>query len=520
MDQSCASRAVMYVRMSTESQDYSTDHQRAKIREYAEAQGMSIIREYVDDGKSGLDIKRRSGLLSLMKAVQSPQPDFRHIIVYDVSRWGRFQDIDEAAYHEHTCRRAGIEVVYCGERFIEDQGPYASLLKSMKRVMAAEYSRELSQKVFMAQTRFIEKGFKQGGHAGFGLRRMALKACGTPRAILKYGESKAAATDRVILVWGPAEEVAMVRRVYSLYLNTGLSEAAIVRLLNNEQVPNEFGRAWTQAMVNSLLTNVKYAGALAYNRRSCKLSKPRKSNTRDKWVVNTAAIDPIVPLEVFEKVQAERKRRMRRYSLAELGVLLRACYQKHGRVNAKIIAADPEMPDPQLFVRGFGSLVRAYDAVGLPRSLTYAFVDTKRRLSAIRAELLSEVITLANAAGATIGKTAVPFTFLLNDALNVLVDVAVCRNPKRGLQNWRIAGRPGIDFIIIGRMNPEASQIMDYLLVSAADLATGPIYLKTSNFPRYSALRHSTVGGMFGLAQSSAEPDEHPATTAASGAPC
>lgn len=199
MVESSASRAVIYVRMSTESQDYSIDHQRAKIREYAEAHAIRIIREYVDDGKSGLDIRRRAGLLSLMRDVQSAQPDFTHILVYDISRWGRFQDIDEAAYHEHTCRRAGIEVVYCGEKFAGESGPYASLLKSMKRVMAAEYSRDLSEKVFIAQSRFTEMGFKQGGHAGYGLRRLALKACGTPRAILQYRESKVVATDRVIL---------------------------------------------------------------------------------------------------------------------------------------------------------------------------------------------------------------------------------------------------------------------------------------------------------------------------------
>lgn len=73
----------------------------------------------------------------------------------------------------------------------------------MKRIMGAEYSRDLSEKVFIAQSRFTEMGFKQGGHAGYGLRRLALKACGTPRTILGYGESKVAVTDRVILVWGP-----------------------------------------------------------------------------------------------------------------------------------------------------------------------------------------------------------------------------------------------------------------------------------------------------------------------------
>lgn len=39
---------------------------------------------------------------------------------------------------------------------------------------------------------------------------------------------------------------------------------------------------------------------------------------------------------------------------------------------------DPELPDPQLFVRRFGPLVRAYDTVGLPRSLTYALERVRR----------------------------------------------------------------------------------------------------------------------------------------------
>jgi DNA invertase Pin-like site-specific DNA recombinase len=42
---------------------------------------------------------------------------FRRIIVLDVSRWGRFQDADEAAHYEFVCKRAGINVIYCAEEF-------------------------------------------------------------------------------------------------------------------------------------------------------------------------------------------------------------------------------------------------------------------------------------------------------------------------------------------------------------------------------------------------------------------
>lgn len=494
-----ANRAVIYVRMSTERQDYSTDHQRAKIREYAAAYGLPIIREYVDDGKSGLDIKRRAGLQSLMKDVQSAQPDFSHIIVYDVSRWGRFQDIDEAAYHEHTCRRAGIEVVYCAETFANVKGPFAALLKSMKRVMAAEYSRELSEKVYVAQSRFIRMGFKQGGSAGLGLRRLALRANGTPRAILEPGEHKGSATDRVILVWGPDEEVALVRRVYELYLDQGFSQARIARVLNSEDIPNEHNRPWTQNMVNCLLTNVKYCGALAYGRYTAKLSGPRIRNPPDKWIMNLAAVDPIISAERFDAAQVEHARRMRRHTAPELIALLQACYQRHGRVNAQIIAKDPEMPDPQVLVRTLGSLVRAYDAAGLPRSdKKYVFVDTKRKLLPMRQRLLLQVEALAQAAGASTERGLLPFTLILNENVRVRVEAAPMRRPTGASPDWRVIKKEGIDFIITGRLDGETWEFLDYFLVPTSEMPNDVIYLRESRLDRFSSWRFTSIEAMFG----------------------
>src|ERR1019366_8561708 len=99
-------RAVEYVRMSTEHQQYSTENQAAKIREYAAQRGLEIVRTYTDAGKSGLNIGGRQSLQQLIKDVESGTVDFQIILVYDVSRWGRFQDADESAYYEYICRRA------------------------------------------------------------------------------------------------------------------------------------------------------------------------------------------------------------------------------------------------------------------------------------------------------------------------------------------------------------------------------------------------------------------------------
>jgi hypothetical protein len=37
--------------------------------------------------------------------VESGAASFDVILVYDVSRWGRFQDADESAYYEYLCKR-------------------------------------------------------------------------------------------------------------------------------------------------------------------------------------------------------------------------------------------------------------------------------------------------------------------------------------------------------------------------------------------------------------------------------
>jgi DNA invertase Pin-like site-specific DNA recombinase len=141
-------RAAQYVRMSTEHQQYSTENQEAAIRSYAEARNLVILRTYADEGKSGLRVEGRNALKQLINDVETARADFEAILVYDVSRWGRFQDADESAYYEYICRRADIAVHYCAEQFENDGSPVATIVKGVKRAMAGEYSRELSAKVF------------------------------------------------------------------------------------------------------------------------------------------------------------------------------------------------------------------------------------------------------------------------------------------------------------------------------------------------------------------------------------
>jgi DNA invertase Pin-like site-specific DNA recombinase len=196
--------AAQYVRMSTDQQQYSLDNQALAIREYAEQHNMVIVRTYSDAGKTGLTLSERPGLKQLIEDVERRSPGYSIVLVYDVSRWGRFQDADESAYYEYRCRQANIAVHYCAEQFANDGSAIAALLKALKRAMAAEYSRELSVKVFAGQARLTELGFRQGGQAGYGFRRLLVDQNLNPKFVLSIGEEKSIATDRVVLMPRPA----------------------------------------------------------------------------------------------------------------------------------------------------------------------------------------------------------------------------------------------------------------------------------------------------------------------------
>jgi DNA invertase Pin-like site-specific DNA recombinase len=166
--------------------------------------------------------------------------------VYDVSRWGRFQDSEESAYYEYRCKRANVQVHYCAEHFKNDGSPASALLKTIKRSMAAEYSRELSVKVFAGQSRLTELGFRQGGLAGYGLRRQLVGLDGVVKQVLANGERKSIQNDRVILIPGPEDEVKVVRMIFDLYTVEGMGFKRTAGFLNEQGLQPDGRWHWTK----------------------------------------------------------------------------------------------------------------------------------------------------------------------------------------------------------------------------------------------------------------------------------
>ncbi|WGS22481.1 recombinase family protein [Bradyrhizobium sp. ISRA464] len=114
--------------MSRDSQRYSTANQADVISAFARERNITIVRIYADEGLSGLAIHCRDGLKALRMM--------------------------------------------------------AALLKNNKRFNAADFSRQLSKKVFLGQSRVTRMGFWHGGMPGYGLRRQLLDETGIVRTSL------------------------------------------------------------------------------------------------------------------------------------------------------------------------------------------------------------------------------------------------------------------------------------------------------------------------------------------------
>lgn len=459
-------RAAQYVRMSTDLQQYSIQNQIEMIEAYALRRNIQIVRTYADEGRSGLRLDGRPALQQLLQDVQNGMVDFSIVLVFDVSRWGRFQDIDESAYYEQICKRAGIRVVYCAESFENDDSLISALIKNLKRAMAGEFSRELSAKVFAGQCNLVRRGFWQGAQPGYGLRRLLVGADGQPKGTLAFGERKSIQSDRVVLVPGPSHEVKTVQRIFRSFVARRKSTFEIAAQLNKEGTTFLGGKPWNKATIRKILTNEKYAGHNVYNRVSRKLNGPIIKNAPETWIRTENAFEAIVdPTLVASAIRIDQEH-CEGISNDEMIRLLGRLYKKAGHLTTGMIARTPGMPHPCLYRARFGSIEAAYQKVGYHLDSRYEFLEIRRSLARKFAEITGQVV----AGLGRVGLTTSPQKrrrFVINDRLILAVVIVRCTFKERGRPpQWLLENRNELksDLLAAIRLDQMTFDPIEYFL--------------------------------------------------------
>jgi DNA invertase Pin-like site-specific DNA recombinase len=262
-------KAVAYYRHSAQDkQEYSVEIQQEHVRKFAADHGVEIVKEFADRGVTGVVVDDRDAFNEMMRDyIHGPKREgLDYVLVYDVSRWGRFQKDDEAAHYSYECSSRGIGVVFSTMGFPKENDLFYNVYLNFERWRAAKYSQELSVKVWKGCSKIASYGYWAGGMPPYGMRRLLIDEQKKPVRVMERGEHKAIHNQRTILVPGSDSEVETIREIFKSFVNKHRQPEEIAAMLNDRQIPSPGKSTWTRSSVCAILTNEIYAGTMVWNK--------------------------------------------------------------------------------------------------------------------------------------------------------------------------------------------------------------------------------------------------------------
>lgn len=358
-------KGVAYYRHSAQDrQENSIPIQRDRVKKFAAEHGIEIIREFADHGKSGLSTEGREDFKRIMEMIVDPSKEFDYVLVLDMSRWGRYQDIDLSAHYRAICGQYGRKVIYTDLGIHDEDDHGYQFLLLAEAIRAAKYSKELSEKVFYGCKRIAEQGFRAGSAPPYGMYRQLLNEQREHVQILKPGQRKSIQNQRVTLTPGDEKEQRVIRRIFTEFVEQDMSPKTIAEGLNKENIPSPGGKKWCRSAVTSILTDETYIGTIVYNKTSSKLSKHSIRNPKELWVRTPDAFGAVVDKEIFQAAQdlieQQRQEYERMHSKEDMIFRLQDLYKERGYISAQQISVRQDMLSPHSYTSRFKSLDMAF----------------------------------------------------------------------------------------------------------------------------------------------------------------
>lgn len=233
-------RAAIYARVSSATQRdrHTIASQLRVLPEFAAARGWQVVGIYVDDGRTAKagKLEKRTGLADLLR--DAGERKFDVVVVLDVDRLTRSEDLAERGAIIGTFQRAGILVACAGSGGIHDlNSSEGDLNVALQGYFAADWTRKHRKRIVEGKLTAIANGKKPAGPTPYGFRY-----------------------DRAAGVWSVCEEeAAIVREVYTRTL-AGETGNAIGEDLRIRAIPRPKGGEWSAARVYAMLRQAAYRG--------------------------------------------------------------------------------------------------------------------------------------------------------------------------------------------------------------------------------------------------------------------
>lgn len=277
-----------YVRVSDERQDeYSPDSQLKKIREYAAKEGYIIPDEYVfyDDGISGKNVKNRENFNQMIAIAKEKDHPFDKIYVWKLSRFARNQE--QSIVYKNLLRKTGVSVVSVSEPLPD--GPFGSLIERIIEWMDEFYLINLGVEVSRGMNEKVSRG-EPAVPAPFGY-------INGEKTYLPDEESGAAD---------------VVREIFQRYAN-GEAQREIAASLGQRGVRTKRGNSPENRWVEYILWNPAYVSKIRWTPDGSKMVSKR-DYTSENIQISDGNWQPLIPIELWEKVQERLNIQKRAYS--------------------------------------------------------------------------------------------------------------------------------------------------------------------------------------------------------------
>jgi hypothetical protein len=293
-----------------------------------------------------------------------------------------------------------------------------------------------------------------------------------PKQLLASGERKSVATDRVILVLGPEQEVQCVRSIFRMLVSEKRTVYSIARELNRRRIPFLNGAEWDYQAVYKILTHPKYAGCGVFARTSSKLYTPAIHLPEAQWVLAPGAFEATVDSQTFQDAQTILRDRTINKSNEEILDSLRKLLASKGNLSLSLIHKSPDTPSPSTYRNRFGSLRQAYSLAGYDHPEQFKSMDLRHRTLALRDEVLTEIGRLFPDT-TSIARRSGRWRSLLLMSTGRIVSVLVART----IRSWKDSIRWQVDphpnerrFVtLLVRLNLENNAVHDFHVFARVD---------------------------------------------------
>ena len=198
----------------------------------------------------------------------------------------------------------------------------------------------------------------------------------------------------MVLVPGPEEERAIVRRIYQpVHAASEDARRRSPTSSTRQGTQPSLGRPWTRGTVHQVLTNEKYIGNNVYQPHLVQAEEEARGEPArkvDSWAMACLkALSKPAFSHTAQGIILARSRKLRDDEMLEK---LRGVLNKHGRICGMLIDEADGLPSSAAFSHRFGSLVSAYRLIGYEPGIDYSFIEINRKLRMEHPKIVASVI--------------------------------------------------------------------------------------------------------------------------------